>query len=110
MSYLPGKLFSGEQGPINQEARDASAQECGDLGREVKRVGIIEARAAMDIRSYGQQLVVDVVEDELLLAQFAAGAIMNARVCHLKDAVLARHDARFTVNRDAELDRRTRGK
>ena len=56
----------------------------------------------MDVGAHGHDLAVDILERQLAGAQAAVGAIVDAAIGHLQDAVLARHDARAAENGDAQ--------
>ena len=56
----------------------------------------------MDVGAYGHDLAVDILERQLAGAQAAVGAIVDAAIGHLQDAVLARHNARAAKDGDAQ--------
>ena len=56
----------------------------------------------MNIGAHGHDLAIDILERQLAGAQAAVGAIVDATVGHLQDAVLARHNARAAENGDAQ--------
>ena len=56
----------------------------------------------MDVGTNGHDLAIDILERQLAGAQAAVGAIVDATVGHLQDAVLARHNARAAEHGDAQ--------
>ena len=56
----------------------------------------------MDVGAHGHDLAVDILERQLAGAQAAVGAIVDAAIGHLQDAVLARHNARAAKDGDAQ--------
>ena len=73
-----------------------------DLRCEVDGVGVVQARAAVDVGADGHDLSVDSLERELTGTQAAAGTIVDATVGNLQNAMLACHDARAAKDGDAQ--------
>ena len=95
-------LIRLEQRAVHHKTTDAGVEQLRYLRREVDGVGVVQARAAVDVGAHGHDLAVDILERQLAGAQAAVGAIVDAAIGHLQDAVLARHNARAAENGDAQ--------
>ena len=95
-------LVGREQRGVDHKARDARGEQAVDVGRKVEREGVVEARATVKVGAHRQHVVVDVAQREIAAAQRAARAVVYAGAGGHEDAVLAGHDARTAVRRDAD--------
>lgn len=91
-----------EQRSVHHETTHASIEQLRNLRREVDGIGIVQARAAVDVGADGHDLAVDILERELAGTQAAAGTIVDAAVGNLQNAMLACHDARAAKDGDAQ--------
>lgn len=94
-------LIRLEQRSVHHETAHAGVEQLWNLRCEVDGVGVVQARAAVDVGADGHDLSVDILERELTGTQAAAGTIVDATVGNLQNAMLACHDARAAKDGDA---------
>ncbi len=94
-------LIGLEQGSVDHKTAHAGVEQLWNLRCEVDGVGVVQARAAVDVSADGHDLSVDILERELVGTQAAVGTIVDAAVGNLQNAMLACHDARAAKDGDA---------
>ena len=88
---LEGGLLCGEQGAVHHEARDPSPQKLPYLRCGIQRMSGIDVTSPLQVRADRQELTIPITQGESPLAQLAVGAVVDAAVCRLEDAVFAGH-------------------
>ena len=68
MCDIAGELFDIKKRAVDCKSSDAAGDECRNLRGLVERIGIVQARATMDIGANGKDFAVDIFEREALVS------------------------------------------